>query len=286
MDKRELEVAYRESTFAAKLPDGELCIRIGERHPRLDALLKKQHAGTWAYISACNPGAVHCPPEENEKRHAALTRVLKPKGYRILQGERRRDTPGWETEPSVLVIDIEHESAKRLGEDFGQYAIVIGQHGRFAKLLWSQLACDAEDALPPWEMENGYSYVDTKTAHRFLNEQGISDAKNLNVFVESVHLAHASPKRLVYICWGKVGTCEFLEQSLSVHVGRDGHGRACADTYQVVFEPSEYPDPSDAPACDLETALYVVTGGDGVFLTADCISEEAIEEIREDLQKL
>ena len=54
----------------------------------------------------------------------------------------------------------------------------------------------------------------------------------------------------------------------------------------MFFEPSEYADSSLAPACDLETALYVVTRSDGIVLTADRISDEAIKKIRKDLRKL
>lgn len=61
MIKRELVEAYGATTFAAKLPDGEIGIRIGQRHLRLDVLRKEQCAGTWAYITACNPGSVNLP---------------------------------------------------------------------------------------------------------------------------------------------------------------------------------------------------------------------------------
>lgn len=136
MNKRELEVAYCATTFAAGLPDGELGIRIGQPHPRLDVLLKEQGAGTWAYITACNPGSADLPPEVNDKRHADLVRYLEIKGYRIFLGEGRPDEPGWDPETSVLVIGIEHEAAMRLGQDLRQNAIVIGQYEGVAELVW------------------------------------------------------------------------------------------------------------------------------------------------------
>lgn len=137
MNKHELEAAYCATTFAAELPDGEIGIRIGQRHPRLDALFKEQSAGTWAYITACNPGSVNLPAEENDKRNAELVRYLELKGYRFFLGEGRPDKPGWDPETSVLVIGIEHEAAVRLGRDWGQNAIVIGRYEGGAELVWA-----------------------------------------------------------------------------------------------------------------------------------------------------
>lgn len=136
MNKHELEVAYCATTFATELPDGEIGIRIGQRHPRLDALLKEQGASTWAYITASNPGSVNLPPDKNGKHNAEFVRYLELKGYRFFLGEGRPDKPGWDPEASVLVIGIEHEAAIRLGQNLGQNAIVIGQYEGVAELVW------------------------------------------------------------------------------------------------------------------------------------------------------
>lgn len=140
MNKRELVEAYCATTFAAELPDGEIGIRIGQPHPRLDVLLKEQCAGTWAYITACNPGSADLPPYKNDKHSAELVRYLELKGYRFFLGEGRPDKPGWTPEASVLVIGIEHEAAYRLGQSLGQNAIVIGQYEGMAELVWLTLA--------------------------------------------------------------------------------------------------------------------------------------------------
>lgn len=128
--------------------------------------------------------------------------------------------------------------------------------------------------------------MEPKKAHRFLKKHGIDGLKDLKVYMDSVHLQYAEPERLAYVCWGRAKSGEFSTQALYVNVTRDRRGRAVAETFCVVFEPSEYPDPSLAPECDLETALYAVTGSAGVMLTPDRISEEVIKEIRKDLRKL
>lgn len=136
MYKSELVEAYCATTFAAQLPDGEIGIRIGQRHPRLDALLKERGVGTWAYITACNPGSADLPPDKNDKHSAELVRYLELKGYRFFLGEGRPYEPVWDPEASVLVIGIEHEAAIRLGQDLNQNAIVIGQYEGVAELVW------------------------------------------------------------------------------------------------------------------------------------------------------
>lgn len=136
MNKSKLVEAYCATTFSAQLPDGEIGIRIGQRHPRLDALLKERGFGTWAYITASNPGSVNQPPDKNDKHNAELVRHLELKGYRFFLGEGRPDEPGWDPEASVLVIGIGHEAAIRLGQDLNQNAIVIGQQDGMAELVW------------------------------------------------------------------------------------------------------------------------------------------------------
>jgi len=140
MKKRELVEAYCATTFAAQLPDGEIGIRIGQPHPRLDALLKERGVGTWAYITASNPGSVNLPSDKNDKQNAELVQYLELKGYRFFLGEGRPDEPGWDPEASVLVIGIEHEAAYHLGQSLGQNAIVIGQYEGMAELVWLTLA--------------------------------------------------------------------------------------------------------------------------------------------------
>lgn len=136
MNKCELMEAYCATTFSAQLADGEIGIRIGQRHSRLDALLKEQGAGTWAYITASNPGSANFPADENDKRNAELVRHLELKGYRFFLGEGRPDEPGWAPERNVLVIGIGHEAATRLGQGLNQNAIVIGQYEGVAELVW------------------------------------------------------------------------------------------------------------------------------------------------------
>lgn len=139
MNKSKIMETYCATTFAAELSDGEIGIRIGQHHPRLDALLKEQRASNWAYITASNPGSVNLPLDKNDKRNAELVRYLELKGYRFFLGEGRPDKPGWTPEASVLVIGIEHEAAYRLGQSLGQNAIVIGQYEGMAEFVWLTL---------------------------------------------------------------------------------------------------------------------------------------------------
>ncbi|MCU0809435.1 MAG: DUF3293 domain-containing protein [Thiobacillaceae bacterium] len=136
MNKLELVKAYCATTFAAQLPDGEIGIRIGQRHPRLDALLKERGVGTWAYITANNPGSVNLSPDKNGERNAELARYLEREGYPFFLGEGRPDDPGWAPEASMLIIGIEHEAAVRLGRGWGQNAIVIGHYEGLSELVW------------------------------------------------------------------------------------------------------------------------------------------------------
>lgn len=142
MDKL-LDTAYRATTFVAETPFGEIDIRVGQRHPKLDYLLERFGSRSWVFITACNPASVRLLPEENKKRHNQLVSDI-PFYYTYFLAEGRPDKPGWPPEPSVLILGIEREKTVQLGQDYGQHAIVIGQRCGEAELIWLPQRDDSE----------------------------------------------------------------------------------------------------------------------------------------------
>lgn len=130
-----LDAAYRATTYRA----GKLAVRIGEPAPALDLLLADRGLDEWAYLTAHNPGSVALAPEENRARQKRL--LARVAGHPVLLGEAVADDAGdWAAEPSVLVLGIRREDALSLAREFGQNAIVCGQRGGAAELVWVRSA--------------------------------------------------------------------------------------------------------------------------------------------------
>jgi len=127
--------AYRRTTFIANTPDGRISLRIGQRCSELDDLLVKHGVTTWAYVTAFNPGSKILPREDNLGRHRKLEQLLASQGFAAFGGEGIGDDDQWPPEASLLVLGIERADAIRVGQEFGQFAIVCGDVGQQAELI-------------------------------------------------------------------------------------------------------------------------------------------------------
>lgn len=128
----ELADAYRGTTFRVMAgPD----IRVGERCPELDALLRREGVGCWAFLTAWSPGGQVLTTVENQQRQEALCRRLHDTGATLMPGVGIGADPSWQ-EDSVLALGLDRSTAAALGAAFGQHAIVAGDYDSPAELLW------------------------------------------------------------------------------------------------------------------------------------------------------
>ncbi len=126
---------YRATAFRVETPDGPIDIRVGERHPRLDALLSRHNAIAWAYITAWNPRSQPLSADQNALAHHKLIQIICERDFGFYEGDGIPDTEGWAPERSVWIADIGRREAVALGVQFGQNAIVVGKYGGIAELL-------------------------------------------------------------------------------------------------------------------------------------------------------
>jgi hypothetical protein len=131
----ELMRAYRQTSFFADTPRGNLRLRIDERNPELDAVLATEGAQSWAYVTACNPGSVALGESENARRQLLLEQATRDAGFVFFRGEGIGDDGQWPPEPSLLILGIARAQAVDLGRRFGQRAIVYGEAGGSPQLL-------------------------------------------------------------------------------------------------------------------------------------------------------
>jgi hypothetical protein len=126
---------YKATTFRVEGPDGIIDIRIGEKHPRIDALLALHTVKDWAYITAWNPRSQVMSTEQNVAAQAQLIDVVRARGFEFYEGDGIPDDPTWAAERSIWTAGISRQAAGELGTRFGQNAIVVGSIGGVAELL-------------------------------------------------------------------------------------------------------------------------------------------------------
>ena|SRR5437773_5251264 len=126
--------AYRRTTFIAYTPKGRLYLRVGQRCVELDDLLTDHGVTTWAYVTAFNPGSVRLRGQENSTRQRGLERSVAALGFASYPGEGVGDDGRWQPEPSLLILGIGRNDALRLGQEYGQLAVVYGELGQDVEL--------------------------------------------------------------------------------------------------------------------------------------------------------
>jgi hypothetical protein len=131
----ELDAAYRATAYTADTPDGPLSLRIGVVSAALDRLLAARGASTWTYVTAYNPGSVPCADAENEARQRELCATVMRSGHCFFEGAGVGE--GWPPEASLLILGMEEAEAVSLGRRFGQLAVVVGERGGPARLVWT-----------------------------------------------------------------------------------------------------------------------------------------------------
>lgn len=132
----ELERAYRATDYIASLPAGSVILRIGETSPQLDAHLEIQQQATWAFITSDNPRSQLQTAEVNAARLEQLREDLTESGLTIYPGKGVGHDAQWPPENSFLILGISREEALDLGAKWDQNALVYGEKGKPAELLW------------------------------------------------------------------------------------------------------------------------------------------------------
>lgn len=144
--RKGLEKAYRATTYEVDLPAGSVGVRIGGRHPQVDEFLRSTGTRTWAVITAWNPRSQVCAASRNAQRQFELARKLYARGLLLRGAAGVPDSDDWKAEPSVFVAGLARREALALAAEFEQNAIVFGEIGGPAELLWTGL--DGETDSP------------------------------------------------------------------------------------------------------------------------------------------
>ena len=111
------------------------CFMTGSRNKKLEALLRRHGTTRWAFITAWNPASVVLDREENDARQATLRRQVETDGFAVITGEGVGEDPGWLPEASLLILGMHPGQAVKVGQQFGQLAVLVGRRGGPAHLV-------------------------------------------------------------------------------------------------------------------------------------------------------
>jgi hypothetical protein len=127
----DLIVAFKNARYLVM--DPKFTLKIGEINSDLDRLLLVNTAKTWAFITPFNPGSEIIADIENEARLEELKKAVV--GYKTFAGAGGGQADEWPAEKSLLILDISLDQAKKIGQKFGQDAIVFGFINQPAELV-------------------------------------------------------------------------------------------------------------------------------------------------------
>jgi hypothetical protein len=115
--------AYRETEYRV-FGTEPLVLSVGSASPELLALFQGHKVTCAAFITACNPLSQELPAHENQHRQDELAKELRQCGLKYFAGVGQHPSGRWPGEPSFLILGLELEAAKSLGQSLEQNAIV------------------------------------------------------------------------------------------------------------------------------------------------------------------
>lgn len=134
--KEEKLGAYVRTTYRATVDDEVVELRIGRTNEAMDRVLARHGAAAWAFVTAYNPHSTLLADDENDARQDALAKELDEENRTCFSGQGVPDVAGWPSEKSLLVVGMTRDEARALGAAHGQYAVVCGEHGSAAELVF------------------------------------------------------------------------------------------------------------------------------------------------------
>lgn len=109
-------------------------IKLNDFNPVIDALFDDIDIKEWGFITGFNPQSIsHCTEENNSFNENLFNDLNK---YKIFEGEGGDNESEWEPEKSFLVLGINKNELIKLGKEYDQKAVIYGEIGKKAELLF------------------------------------------------------------------------------------------------------------------------------------------------------
>lgn len=132
----DLKAAYYATAYHVDGPAGRFALRLGAHSPEADSLLTHFQATAWTFVTAHNPRSQKLSRIDNDLRHEQLVAEVASRGVLYWPGLGVGDDGTWPPEVSLFILGLSEPDALLLGRQFGQNAVVCGDHGGVARLCW------------------------------------------------------------------------------------------------------------------------------------------------------
>ena len=119
----ELWKAYEETDFIVHSKPA-FTLNIGQFSEQLKQLLNSHKVTSAAFVTAYNPFSQQLSEDENSERQTRLIDEIQSRGLSLFQGLGQHPNHQWQGEPSVLILGIDLEAAKKLARTYEQNAFV------------------------------------------------------------------------------------------------------------------------------------------------------------------
>ncbi len=120
----ELVGKYLAAQYQAWIDTSVVTLQIGCQSAPLAALLQATGNRSAVYVTACNPASEVATSQENQSAMARLYERLACYSNHIYRGTGIDPSGEWPAEESLLTLGIDLSIAKKIGDEFGQNAIV------------------------------------------------------------------------------------------------------------------------------------------------------------------
>ncbi len=115
--------AYQETLFEV-LGASPFTLKVGIVSAALADLYGIHRTDCASFITACNPESQLLDDSTNSERQARMANELRDAGLRYIEGIGRHPSNEWPGEPSYLVLGHALDSARAMGIEYGQNAII------------------------------------------------------------------------------------------------------------------------------------------------------------------
>lgn len=146
---RDIVRAYERTAYVVESDPTPFVLRIGEHSDALLGLHAAAGVACSAFVSACNPFGRRCAAARNAAAMKRLRKWLRDAGLRFIAGEGRGEDRSWPAEPSLLVLGMSADSARRLCVRFEQNAVLFACADAVPRLLFhphAEIAARPSDA--------------------------------------------------------------------------------------------------------------------------------------------
>ena len=119
----DLLTSYNTAEFHV-FHESSFILKIGVYSDELSQIFSTKCISSAAFITAYNPYSKELTIAENKLRNKDLEDLIIKMKYDYIRGDGKSGNGDWEGEASFLILDIDEESSKFLGNQFEQNAIV------------------------------------------------------------------------------------------------------------------------------------------------------------------